>query len=86
MAWFTKHKIQLPKDLPTGFILGKCELVDIIDGNEGQRFGSGSLVQKVWVVENPRRPARPIKMKGQLGLVQASPTLVRKFEGERSHK
>lgn len=46
MAWFTKHKIQFPKDLPTGFILGKCELVDIIDGNEGQRFGSGSLVQK----------------------------------------
>jgi hypothetical protein len=51
MAWFTKHKIQLPKDLPTGFILGKCELVDITDGNEGQRFGSGSLVQKVGLLK-----------------------------------
>jgi hypothetical protein len=48
MAWFTKHKIQLPKDLPAGFILGNCELVEIIDGNEGgSASASGCLVQKV---------------------------------------
>jgi hypothetical protein len=66
-----KHRIQLPKDLPAGFILGKCELVEIVDGNEGQRFGKWFFGSKGWGVQNPRRPARPIKMEGQLGLVQA---------------
>jgi hypothetical protein len=57
-----------------------------VDGNEGQRFGKWFFGSKGWGVQNPRRLARPIKMKGQLGLVQASLTLFRKFEGERSRK
>jgi hypothetical protein len=84
MAWFAKHKIKLPKDLPTGFVVGECEIVDVVAGKEGQRFGKWFFGPKGWVVKNPRRLARPIKMKGQLGLPRASRTLIRKVEGERS--
>jgi hypothetical protein len=86
MAWFAKHKIKLPKDLPTGAVVGKCEIVNIVDGKEGQRFVKWFFGPKGWVSKNPRRLARPIKMKGQLGLPRASPTLVRNVERKRSHK
>ena len=86
LAWFAKHKIKLPKDLPIGLVVGKCELVNIVERKEGRRFGRWFFGPKGWVIKNPRRLARPIKMKGKLGLSRASRTLVRKIEGELRRK
>lgn len=46
---------------PDRMVIGKCEIVDIVDGGEGQRFGKWFFGPKGWVVKNPRRLARPIK-------------------------
>jgi hypothetical protein len=86
IAWFAKHKMKLPKDLPTGAVVGKCELVNIVQRKEGRRFGKWFFGPKGWVIKNAQRLVRPIKMKGRLGLFRASRTLVRKIEGERRRK
>jgi ASCH domain len=86
IAWFGKHKIKLPRDLPTGAVVGKCELVNVVDRTQGRRFGKWFFGPKGWVVKDPRRLPCPIKMKGQLGLPRASRRLVRKVEGQRSRK
>jgi hypothetical protein len=78
MSWFAKHKIKLPKDLPRGVVLGRCEIVDIVEGKRGKRFGKWFFGPKGWVIKNARRLARPIKMKGKLGLARATRTLVRR--------
>jgi hypothetical protein len=63
-----------------GVVVGKCELVDIVERKKGERFGKWFFGPKGWVVKNARCLARPIKMKGQLGLARASRSLVRKVQ------
>jgi ASCH domain len=82
VAWFSKHKIKVPRALPTGAIVGTCELVGIVGRKQGQRFGKWFFGPIGWVVKNPRALARPIAMKGKLGLFRASGKLVRKVEEE----
>ena len=84
--WFAKHKIKLPSDLPTGVVIGTCELVDVVSGEQGPRFGKWFFGPKGWVVKNPRTLPQPIAMKGTLGLTRASGKLVRTVEEQQSAK
>ena len=38
-----------------GVVVGKCEIVDIVDGKKGQRFGKWFFGPKGWVIKNSRR-------------------------------
>jgi hypothetical protein len=58
----------------------------VVEGKKGKRFGKWFFGPKGWVVKNARRLARPIKIKGKLGLARATRTLVRKVEEKRSRK
>jgi hypothetical protein len=80
VAWFSKHKIKVPPALPTGAIVGTCELVEIVRRKQGQRFGKWFFGPVGWVMKNPQALTRPIAMKGKLGLFRASGMLVRKVE------
>jgi hypothetical protein len=81
--WFAKHKIKLPSDLPTGVIIGTCELVNIVSGKQGRRFGKWFFGPKGWIVKNPRKLAHPIALKGTLGLTRAPKKLVRSVDEQQ---
>jgi hypothetical protein len=78
LGWFKREGIALPTDLILGAIIGSCELIDMVHGEQGLRFGNWFSGPIGWVVNNAREYVQPVYVKGSLGLCRPSAAIIRR--------
>lgn len=70
-------RVAVPSDLPSGVVIAVAELVDVVEGAEGRRFGFWFSGPYGLVFKNVRLLKRPVATRGKLGLFRPSPALMR---------
>ena len=83
IQWFVKQRISLPSPLPRGAIVGSCDLVAIVDRRLGKGYGKWFFGPIGWVVNNAHELAKPVAMKGALGLFRPPAAVLRRIKAVR---
>jgi hypothetical protein len=68
--------LKVPPELPVGGVVGLCNLVDVIEGEKGRRYGPWFCGPYGWVLKDPIALPRPIGLPGRLRLWKAPPEVV----------
>jgi len=79
IKWLHRRmRLAVPDQLPTGAVIGVCDLVDVVTRSHARRFGKWFFGPYGFVLANARPLHRRVPMKGRLGLFHPSGSVARR--------